>query len=381
MALGDAEVDTGVNPDAGMGSCTVESPEMLGSEMASVSQRVAIASRGNDFALVWREHRATFDDLWVRVYEDTTGGVVATGDLPITTDETGAATGGQSSDPAIVGTASGYVAAWIDSREMGFEMWTRQLGSDGVPSASLQRVTTSAGAASSPALASASNGSLVAGHVHDDTLTGTTREWLVAPIAASGATTGAWTRASAAAELTSLGTLVRDQGTGLFTGWVDGSGNARVRPVTAAGAPTGTAVTHGRADSLALEAAVLLVGRNDGFDALFAQALTPSGAATGVVRSALTADGEGRDPGIAALNGGVVVAYRHTTNAGTQLALALLNSRGERVRTELLGTTTNFGGPVSVAVNSEGYIRIAWAEVDNGVTTTYTQAIVCDDML
>ena len=95
------------------------------------------------------------------------------------------------------------------------------------------------------------------------------------------------------------------------------------------------------------------------------------------LRSALTSDATGREPGVASLNGGVVVAYRHTTTAGTQLALALLNSRAELVKTELLGTTTALGGPVSVAVNNEGIIRIAWAEIDAGTTTTYSQAIVC----
>ena len=45
--------------------------------------------------------------------------------------------------------------------------------------------------------------------------------------------------------------------------------------------------------------------------------------------------------------------------------------------TEVLGETTTNGGPISVAVNNEGRIRLAWAEVDAGTTTTFTQAVQC----
>ncbi|MBK6577388.1 MAG: hypothetical protein IPG17_14515 [Sandaracinaceae bacterium] len=149
--------------DAGMVQCEVEAPDMLGSEVASVVQRIAITSLVNDFAVVFRERRPTFDDLWVRVYRDTPGGVVAGSDFPITTNAGGMSVSSVSRDPALVATGSGYVAAWIDSRELGFEMWTRVLDADGVPAASLQRVTTSNGAAASPALARASDGALLAG--------------------------------------------------------------------------------------------------------------------------------------------------------------------------------------------------------------------------
>jgi hypothetical protein len=363
--------------DAGMVECEVEAPDMLGTEVASVVQRIAITSLVNDFAVVFRERRPTVDDLWVRVYRDTPGGVVAGSDFPITTNAGGMSVSSVSRDPALVATASGYVAAWIDSRELGFEMWTRVLDADGVPAASLQRVTTSNGAAASPALARASDGALLAGHIHDDTQTGTTREWSVATMADDGALASSWTRASNAGELTSQGAIVPGLTSGFVSGWVDGAGNARVRTVSAGGAPTNTAVTHGEAELFGLNPAVLVFARNDGFDALWAQPITEAGATDGLLRSALTNDATGRDPGVAPLNGGVVVAYRHTTTAGTVIALALLNSRGERVHTELLGATTGAGGPVSVAVNNEGRIRLAWAEVEAGTTTTYTQAVQC----
>lgn len=370
-----AQLDAG--GDAGMLECQVEAAEMLGSEAALVLQRIAIAHRENDFAIVFRERRATFDDLWVRVYRDTPDGVMAGSDFPITTDAGGSAVSSVSRDPVVVGTSTGYLAAWIDNREMGFEMWTRTLDEDGVPGTALQRVTTSVGAASSPALASDANGALLAGHIHDDTQSGTTREWNVAALGATGATTSAWTRASDAAELTSQGALVAGQEGGFLSGWLDAAGNARVRTISAAGAPTGTAVTHLTAEALGLDAFVLVFARNEGFDAIRAQAIAVSGSTDGLVRSALPADATGRDPSVAPLLGGVVVAYRQTTAMGTHVALALLNSRGELSQTVVLGETTTTGGPISVAVNNEGRIRLAWAEVDAGTTTTYTQAVVC----
>lgn len=374
--LGDVS-DTGAGGDAGTLNCDVEAAQVLGTEDASVVQRVAIAHHVNDFAVVFRERRSVADDLWVRVYRDTPTGVVAGADLPITTDAGGSTVFGVSRDPVLVGTDAGYLAAWVDSREMGFEMWTRALDPDGVPGSSLQRVTTSDGAADSPALARAPGGTFLAGHIHDDTQTGTTREFSVAAINASGALTGSWTRVSDAAELTSLGALVPGQTAGFLSGWLDGAGNARVRGVSASGAPTGTAVTHLTAEALGLDAFVLTFARNEGFDAIRAQAISDSGATDGLVRSGLPSDATGRDLSAAPLLGGVVVAYRHTTASGTSIALALLNSRGERSQTVVLGATTSAGGPVSVAVNNEGRIRLAWAEVDAGATTTYTQAVVC----
>lgn len=367
--------------DLGMVDCVVESPDMLGTETASVVQRIAIASYVNDFAVVFRERRVSYDDLWVRVYRDSGAGTTVGTDYAVTTDSAGASVSSISRDPALVATGSGYLVAWIDSRQMGFEMWSRGLDADGVPSSTLTRLTTSAGAAAFPALARASDGTILAGYVHDDTLTGTTSEWNVATLASNGTLAGSWTRASNAGELTSQGALAPGQTSGFLSGWIDGSGNARVRTVSLAGAPTGTAITHGSASLLGLDGTVLVFSRNAGFDALWAQPITEAGDPDGVLRSALTADATGRDPGVAPLSGGVVVAYRHTTLSGTFVALALLNSRGERIHTEVLGATTTNGGPISVAVNNEGRIRLAWAEVDAGTTTTFTQAVQCADPL
>jgi hypothetical protein len=178
--------------------------------------------------------------------------------------------------------------------------------------------------------------------------------------------------------------LVPGLSEGFLSGWVDGNaGNARVRPVSAGGAPTGSAVTHGSAILFGLNSTALVYARNQGgFEAIRAQPITASGTTEGVERSALSSDAlGGRDPGVASLNGGVVIAYRHTSATGTVMALALLNSRGERVLTELLGPTTLLGGPVSVAVNNEGRIRLAWAEIADGETTTYTQAVQCSGPL
>jgi hypothetical protein len=288
-----------------------------------------------------------------------------------------------SRDPVLVGTDAGYLAAWIDSRATGFDMWTRPLDPDGVPGSSLQRVTTygGAGAAESPALARAPGGTYLAGHIHDDTQTGTTRELHVAPVGATGALTGAWVRASGAGELTSQASLVGGQTAGFLAGWIDGSGNARVRTVNGSGAPTSSAVTHLAVTSFGLDPFVLVFARNEGFDVLRSQAISTSGGTDGLLRSALPADATGTDPGVAPLAGGVVVAYRHTTGSGTQIALGLINSRGERSQTVLLGATTAAGGPISVAVNNEGRIRLAWAEVDAGTTTTYTQAVTCAEPL
>lgn len=369
-------------PDGGTQlNCEVEAPEVLGAESASVTQRLAIAHRVNDFAILFRERRPTFDDIWVRVYRDTPTGVMASADLPITTDAGGLSVSGVSRDPAIVATDAGYLAAWIDSREMGFEMWTRALDPDGVPGSALQRVTTSTGAAASPTLTRGSNGTFLAGHIHDDTQTGTTRSFNVATVGATGALTGSWTRVSDMAELTSQGALVPGQAGGFLSGWLDASSNVRVRTISASGAPTGTAVTHLSVASYGLDPFVLVFARNEGFDAIRAQAISASGSTDGLLRSATPPDATGRDPGVAPLLGGVVIAYRHTTTSGPNIALALVNSRGELRQTVVLGATTDDGGPVSVAVNNEGRIRLAWAEIEAGTTTTYTQAVVCAEPL
>lgn len=380
LGSSDAALDANTT-DLGMVDCVVEAPDMLGTETASVVQRLAITHFGNDFAVAFRERRLAYDDLWVRVYRDTGSGITVGTDRAITTNAAGMSVSSVSRDPALVATSTGYLAAWIDSRDMGFEMWTRALDADGVPSTTLQRVTTSAGAAASPALARASDGTLLAGHVHDNTSTGSTSEFHAGVVSSTGALSGSWTRASSAGELASQGALVPGQTSAFLSGWVDGSGNARVRPVSLAGAPTGTAVTHGSATSFGLDSTVLVFARDSGFDALWAQAITATGEAEGVLRSALTADATGTSPGVAPLSGGVVVAYRHTTIDGTFIALSLTNSRGERVHTEVLGETTTNGGPVSVAVNNEGRIRLAWAEVDGGTTTTFTQAVQCAEPL
>lgn len=365
-----------------MVDCEVEAPDMLGTEAASVLQRLAITHFGNDFAVAFRERRLAYDDLWVRVYRDTGSGTTVGTDRAITNDAAGMSVSSVSRDPVLVATSTGYLVAWIDSRDgQGFEMWTRVLDADGVPSMTLQRVTTSAGAAASPALARASDGTLLAGHVHNNTTTGSTSEFHVGVIGSTGALSGSWTRASSAGELASQGALVPGQSTAFLSGWVDGSGNVRVRPVSLAGAPSGSAVTHGAATLLGLHSTVLVFARNTGYDALWAQAITSTGATQGVLRSALTSDATGTSPGVAPLSGGVVVAYRHTTTEGTFIALSLLNSRGERIHTEVLGETTANGGPVSVAVNNEGRIRLAWAEVADGTTTTFTQAVQCANPL
>lgn len=374
---GEVVMDAG-STDLGMVDCEVEAPDMLGSEAASVVQRIAITHFGNDFGMVFRERRNAYDDLWVRVYRDTPSGIEAGTDYAITTDSAGMSVSSVSRDPALVATASGYVAAWIDSRDgVGFEMWTRTLDGDGVPSMTLQRLTTSTGAAAHPALTRASDGTLLAGYVHDNTTMGATREAFVSTLASAGTLSGSWTRVSSADELASQLGLVPGQTSGFLSGWIDGAGAVRVRQVTLAGAPTGSAVTHGLSNNLGLDGTVLLFSRNSGFDALWAQPITAAGDAEGVLRSALTADATGLDPSVAPLSGGVVVAYRHTTTDGTFIALSLLNSRGERVHTEVLGETTTNGGPISVAVNNEGRIRLAWAEVDAGTTTTFTQAVQC----
>lgn len=377
----DGEVVDANTTDLGMVECEVEDPDMLGTEAASVVQRLAITHFGNDFGVVFRERRNALDDLWVRVYRDTPSGIEAGTDYAVTTDSAGMGVSSVSRDPALAATATGYLVSWIDNREMGFEMWSRVLDADGVPSTTLQRLTTSAGAAASPALTRGSDGTLLASYVHDNTLTGTTSEAFVATLASAGTLAGSWTRVSSAGELASQAAVVPGQTAGFLSGWIDGTGAVRVRPVTAAGAPTGSAVTHGISTLVALDSTVLVFSRNDGFDALWAQPITPTGDMEGVLGSALTADATGRDPGVAPLSGGLVVAYRHTTTEGTFIALSLLNSRGERVHTEVLGETTTNGGPISVAVNNEGRIRLAWAEVDGGTTTTFTQAVQCADPL
>lgn len=381
LGSSDAEIDASTT-DLGMVECEVEAPDTLGTETASVVQRLAITHFGNDFGVVFRERRLSYDDLWVRVYRDTGTSTTVGTDYAITNDSAGMSVSSVSRDPALVATSTGYLAAWIDSRDgVGFEMWTRVLNADGVPSSTLQRVTTSAGAAASPSLARASDGTLLAGYVHDNTSTGTTSEFHVGTIGSTGVLSGSWTRSSSAGELASQGAIVPGQTSAFLSGWVDGSGNVRVRPVSLAGAPTGTAVTHGAATLFGLDGTVLVFARNSGFDALWAQSITATGDTEGVLRSALTADATGTSPGVAPLSGGVVVAYRHTTTEGTFIALALLNSRGERTHTEVLGATTPNGGPISVAVNNEGRIRLAWAEVDGGTTTTFTQAVQCADPL
>lgn len=382
---GDQGGDLGSQTDSAFGDagveCQVEVPVVLGTEAGSVIQRVALTHYVNDFAVAFRERRTAVDDLWVRVYRDTPSGTVAGTDYAVTTDAAGASVSSVSRDPALVATDTGYIAAWIDSRDMGFELWTRMLDADGVPASALQRLTTSAGAAASPSLARASDGTLLAGYVHDDTLLNTTSELHVATLSSSGALQGSWARVSDAGELATSAAVVRGQAAGFLSGWIDGAGNVRVRPVTVAGAGSGSVVTHGSSSALALNPTILLFARNTGFDGLWAQAITSAGSADGLLRSALTSDASGVDPSVAPLSGGVVVAYRHTTASGTQIALALLNSRGERIHTELLGTTTSSGGPISVAVNNEGRIRLAWAEVDGGTTTTYTQAVQCQSPL
>ncbi|MBK7155313.1 MAG: hypothetical protein IPH72_26625 [Sandaracinaceae bacterium] len=120
MTSGDmGSVDDGggdATTDAGMVECEVEDPDMLGSETTSVFQRLAITSRANDFAVVFRERRVTVDDLWVRVYRDTPGGVVAGTDYAITTDASGMPVASESRDPAVVATDTGYLAADRQSR-------------------------------------------------------------------------------------------------------------------------------------------------------------------------------------------------------------------------------------------------------------------------
>ncbi|MBK8412355.1 MAG: hypothetical protein IPL19_30810 [Sandaracinaceae bacterium] len=367
--------------DAGMIDCEVEAPDMLGSEVGSVVQRLAIASHANDFAIVFRERRPVLDDLWVRVYRDTPDGTTEGTDYAITTDAAGMGVSSISRDPVVAATATGFVTAWIDNRDVGFEMWTRLVDADGIPATTLNRITTTGGRSAFPALTRGSDGTLLAGYVLDDLADEDTSEFFVARLDATGATAGAWARASAMGEVAVRGMLVPDPSTGFLSGWVDGSNNARVRPVNVSGAPSGSAVGHGVVTAFALNGVVLVLGRNSGFDGIWGQPITGVGAADGLLRSALANDATGRDPGVAPLNGGVVVAYRHTTVDGTMIALALLNSRGERMHTEVLGETTAQGGPVSVAVNNEGRIRLAWAEVEANVTTTFTQAIQCAEPL
>ncbi|MBK7155312.1 MAG: hypothetical protein IPH72_26620 [Sandaracinaceae bacterium] len=119
-------------------------------------------------------------------------------------------------------------------------------------------------------MARASDGALLAGHIHDDTQTGTTREWSVATMADDGALASSWTRASNAGELTSQGAIVPGLTSGFMAaGWT--APTTSVWVVTTAGEPPGTAVTHGRSELLGLNPAVLVFARNDGFDALWAQ--------------------------------------------------------------------------------------------------------------
>ncbi|MBK6809509.1 MAG: hypothetical protein IPG81_11520 [Sandaracinaceae bacterium] len=136
--------------DAGMIDCEVEAPDMLGSEVGSVVQRLAIASRTNDFALVFRERRPVLDDLWVRVYRDTPDGTTEGTDYAITTDAAGMGVSSISRDPSSPRPLPGSSRRGSTTATSGSRCG-RLVDADGIPATTLNRITTTgAGPPSQP---------------------------------------------------------------------------------------------------------------------------------------------------------------------------------------------------------------------------------------
>lgn len=94
------------------------------------------------------------------------------------------------------------------------------------------------------------------------------------------------------------------------------------------------------------------------------------------LEEALT-DTQSRDPGVASIGGGFVVAYRNL-EPDPVVELAFVDVAGELIGTLGLGDTTESGGPVSIVATPEGRLWIAWAEEGESETGFFATRVTCE---
>lgn len=361
----------------GDGGCMLEMNFELGSDSRMNTRPVEVAAGADRFAVTWSSSPEVFEDIFVQV-------IPARGaPMPLVnlTDDTSIS---RSSNIESVGTQ--FLATWFDN-EAGFEIKTRPLGPDGSPTSADQPISNNDLRDDEPALQRIEGG-VMGVWVEDDVVAGT-RVLRTRVLSDSGAPMAAARTVTGAGSSPARPVLSR-LGLDVLAAWVDASGFPVVQRIDATGAAVGTPVQIGAMANAAGTVDIYsnVLGGAVVWDVIVGgvrpevhfMGLDSEGAPTGDERILTLAPEQGRDPSIASLAGGFVVAYRAVMDddiTEPTLRGALVDVFGDVVGSFDAGPLTDGGGRLTARASADGTVLVAWSDVTVFGTQFKAARIVC----
>ncbi len=368
--------DDGGGDGGGMGGC-VHDPEgdrfVLGMDSLGRARRVALAPV-DDGAVLAAWAAVGGGDALPKVRVAVLGPSGSPSATRPVTDGSGTVR-----TPALVprGSGGGALLAWVDSAPGSYEVMTMRLGPDGQPAGAPVRVTNNSLLESDPALAVVGS-EFWLGWAQGDPL-GDTQALVLQRLDADGRPSGALVPLDDGSGMPSA-LAMRGRSTGALIAWVEG-GSVGERgvwslPLSASGMPS---IAKSRLDSEGVPVGTVALAGGAAFHLsafdvdlggrmeVRYRLLDADGVPMASVSPIHETDGT-MGPGAASFRGGWAVAYRLVPDgdvARTRIEVALVDVTGTVVERFDLGSASFQGGPVSVAVGSQGDLFVGYLQEDD----------------
>lgn len=341
---------------------------------------VGLAAGPTAHAVAWSATMAGFEQVF---YAELPASGTLVGGTMVTTGFT------TQRDPVIASDAPGWTLAWSSNSAGTFDVYAQRWEADRADGV-VQPLGTSAGLDDAPALLPITGGTLAA---WVETRMDTQRVALTRPLGADAVPSDAQREVSGATTVARPVLALREGGYSFA--YVDSTGagagatpTVRLLALDASRGVVGTPVTintEGNADGtvdLATDAdggaAVFGVSVGGARAEVRARELDGTGQTSGPERVITPAPEAGRDPSIARLAGGYVIAYRGVEGVTPELRLAFVDASLEVVGNLDITTVEPIGGRTTVRVSGEGRIVIAWADVGASATTIRAARVRCE---